>query len=207
MNYTSLDQYNNNDFSFNNTSFFDNKTSTNNISSYKNYPEYDINQTPQRATYPSYKSKCGYTVNIDYAKAALRGSFSDDYIRNSELISMYFSNENVERIQSKIKKEISVRTKGKYVVDVDQDIEDLLIVMGHIMIEDGQFLLTKIVKQVKLLNQKVVDYVVPDMINEISQNYGYQQDINKPLQPIMRPMNVNNAGRKTLPSITTVWTH
>lgn len=207
MNYSSLDQYNNNDFSFSNTSFFDKKTSTNNISSYKNYPEFDINQTPKRVSNNTYKPKCGYTINMNYAKAALRGSFSDDYMQNSELISMYFSDENIARIQSKIKKEIYARTNKKYVVDVDQDIEDLLIIMGHIMIEHCQFLLTKIVKQVKILNQAVVDYVVPDMINEISQNYGYQQDINKPLQPMMRPMNVNNAGRKTLPSITTVWTH
>jgi hypothetical protein len=207
MNYSSLDQYNHNDFSFDNTSFFDKKTSTNNISSYKNHPEFDVTQTTRVKTQKQKKSKSGHMKNLDYAKAALRGSFSDDFIQDNELISMYFSNENVNRIQSKIKKEISDRTNGKYAVDVDQNIEDLLVVMGHIMIEDGQFLLAKIVKQVKSLNKKVVDYVVPDMINEISQNYGYQQEINKPLQPMMRPMNVNNAGRKTLPSMTTMWTH
>ena len=207
MNYSSIDQYNYNDFSFNNTSFFDKKTLTNNISSYKNYPEYDINQVPQKIKQSTYKSKCGDTVNMDYAKSALGGSFSEENIRNSELLSTFFSNNNIERIQTKIKKEINDRTNGKYVVDVDQDVEDLLIIMGHIITQHGQFLPTKIVKQVKTLNNKVVDYVTPDMINEISQNYGYQQDINKPLQPMMRPMNVNNAGRKTLPSITTIWSN
>jgi len=205
MNHSPLNQYNHNNFSFDNVSFFDKNVS--NKSTHVEHPEFNMTQSvPVKKQRPK-KSKCGYTINLDYAKAGLRGSFSDDYMRDDELIGMYFSNENVNRIQLQIKNEITLRTKGKYAVDVDQDIEDILIVMGHIMIEDGQFLLTKIVKQVKILNKRVVDFVVPDMISEITQNYGYQQEINKPLQQMMRPMNVNSAGRKTLPSVTSMWTH
>ena len=43
------------------------------------------------------------------------------------------------------------------------------------------------------------------MITEIKQFYGYLKEINEPLKPIDRPINVNNAGRKTLPSLTSVW--
>ena len=43
------------------------------------------------------------------------------------------------------------------------------------------------------------------MITEIKQTYGYIKEINEPIKPIPRPMNVNNAGRKTLPSITTTY--
>ena len=35
-------------------------------------------------------------------------------------------------------------------------------------------------------------------------NYGYIMDINKPITPIARPMNFNHAGRKSLPSVTTI---
>jgi hypothetical protein len=46
---------------------------------------------------------------------------------------------------------------------------------------------------------------MPDIMTNVKQAYGYLQDISQPLKPIVRPLNVSNAGRKTLPSMTTVW--
>ncbi len=111
----------------------------------------------------------------------------------------------MSRIQKKIKEEVYKRTNGQYTLDEDQDESDLMIVMRAIYLDKCKNLNEQPIRQVKLLNQQTVDYIVPDMITNIKQYFGYVKDINKPLTPMMRPMNVNNAGRKLLPSITTLW--
>ena len=73
--------------------------------------------------------------------------------------------------------------------------------MRAVFIEHSRFLPNKIIRQIKELNRLTVEYIVPDMITEIKQTYGYIKEINEPLKPLPRPMNVNNAGRKTLPSL------
>lgn len=140
------------------------------------------------------------TVNYDRARQATQGFFE-----KNEITVIFFSDENIKRIQKKIKEEIYKKTKGQYVLDEDQDESDLTIAMRAIYLDKCKNLPGQTIRQVKLLNDQVVDYVVPDMISNIKQYFGYVKDINKPLVPMMRPMNVNNAGRRQLPSITTLW--
>ena len=123
----------------------------------------------------------------------------------SDLSKLFFSDTNIKRVQKMIKKEIYTRTKGHFRIDVDQELRDLLVEMRAIYMEHARFLPTEIVRQVKKLNQQVIEQIVPGMMTEIKQEYGYLKEINKPLSPIARPMNVKNAGRRTLPSITTTW--
>ena len=123
--------------------------------------------------------------------------------------SLFFSEENIARIQRMIKKDILKKTRGKYKLDEDQDESDLLVAMRAVLFdanEGARYLPFKIKRQVKRLNNNVVEYVVPDMIAAVKQQYGYLKEINQPLQPMMRPMNVNNAGRKTLPSLFNIYT-
>tara|TARA_S200000501_G_C20643372_1_gene664203 strand:+ start:307 stop:846 length:540 start_codon:yes stop_codon:yes gene_type:complete len=133
-------------------------------------------------------------------KRILRGINTD-----SDLSQLFFSNRNLDRIQKKLKNEIYNRTRGKYLLTVDQDKTKLIIVMRSIFLQKSVNNSKNIVRQTKKLNQYVVDDLVPDMITNIKSYYGYLDDINGPLEPIMRPVNVNNAGHKTLPSITTTF--
>lgn len=129
-----------------------------------------------------------------------------DIFVNDPVGRIFFSSDNVRRIQKQIKQSVYEKTNQKYKLEEDQDPSDLLIAMRAMYLEQGKYQKTSPVRQVKQLNQRVVDFVVPDMITEIKQYYGYLKDINEPLKPIDRPMNVCNAGRRTLPSITTTWT-
>lgn len=141
-----------------------------------------------------------------YARTAVKGYFRcDKQTEQNDLANTFFSTDNMQRIQKKIKQEIAKRTNGQFKVEVDQDENTLLLAMRNIFLEESRFLPTKIIHQVKELNQKVVDSIVPDMITEIKQYYGYLRDVNEPLRPMNRPLNVSNAGRRTLPSITTTW--
>ena len=139
----------------------------------------------------------------DYSKMADRSLHG---IRSeSELSKLFFSDTNFKRLQNKIKKEIFIRTRGKFKLDADQDPQDLFHSMRAIYIEYAKFLPNATVRQVKKLNQKVLDEIVPSMIGTMQQHYGYLEEINRPLRPIPRPQNVNQAGRRVLPSITTTF--
>jgi hypothetical protein len=133
------------------------------------------------------------------AKTALKGIQC-----GSELSKLFFSDTNIKRIQKMLRKEIYNRTSGEFKLEVDQEQRDILIAMRAIYLEHNRFLPGQIVRQVKRLNKKVIDESIPGMLTEIRQEYGYLKEINKPLTPIARPMNVNNAGRLALPSVTTV---
>ena len=90
-------------------------------------------------------------------------------------------------------------------MDDDQDEQDLLIAMTAIFKTHARHLPNNPNRQIKRLNTQVVDYIMPDMITGIRQHYAYLKEINEPIKPMMRPMNVSNAGRKSLPSISTSW--
>jgi len=123
----------------------------------------------------------------------------------SELSKLFFSDENMRRLQKMIKNEVYIRTNGQFRLDVDQDQLKLLIAMRAVYMENARFLPEQIVRQVKRLNMKVINEIIPGMLTELRQEHGYLKEINKPLDPIARPVNVNNAGRRMLPPLSSVW--
>ena len=173
----------------------------------------DINKSYQDKTnsfngsaYPFYDEDRNINKKLDNddndnAITATKGIFDEENL--DPVTKLFFSNDNVKRIQRHIKEEISRRTHGKYKLSEDQDASDLLVSMRSVLFDannGAKYLPFKIVKQVKKLNRAVVQYVVPDMVENIKQYYGYISDIEKPLTPMLRPMNVSSAGRKLLSS-------
>lgn len=136
----------------------------------------------------------------------MKNIFGRDDYSQEPVGELFFSENNVKRIQKLIKEEVYNQSRHKFILEEDQDPSDLLIAMRAVYQMNGKYLTTKIVHQVKELNRKLISYIVPDMMTEMKQYYGYIKDINEPLKPIDRPMNVSNAGRRTLPSVTSMWT-
>lgn len=118
---------------------------------------------------------------------------------------MFFSKYNINLLQKKIKQNIYLISYGKFIIEENQDDTDLLIVMRAIYLQEGRFLPNHIKYQVDKLNLKVINYIVPDMITNIKQDIGYQKEINQPLNMLDRPLHDNIKGRKTLPSVTSIW--
>lgn len=123
-------------------------------------------------------------------------------MEQSPLASLYYSQENIDRIQKQIRREIYKRTNGKFKVFKDSDSLDMQVVMDTIFDDHGKYLPNQIVRQVKALNKHTVDLIVPNAITQIDQTSKYLKQLDKPIQPMDRPLNVNNGGRKTLPSFT-----
>lgn len=148
--------------------------------------------------------------NVDKGKSYYCGGNASMAIRGmqheiSPVSELYFSYENMQRIQKKIKKEIKRQSGGKYKLDVDQDESDLLLAMRAVYADNAKHLPNQTVRQVKELNSQTIDYIVPDMLSNLKQNSAYIKRLDQPIQTIDRPINVNNGGRKTLPSYTSVW--
>jgi hypothetical protein len=118
----------------------------------------------------------------------------------------FFHQRNIRKLQKMIRNEVSIQTNNRFKLEEDQDESDLLVAMRAVYMEYGKYIKKNVAEQIKVLNDKLIEYIMPQLITEIKQYYGYLKDINEPLKPIDRPMNVSNAGRRTLPSVTTTWT-
>jgi len=141
------------------------------------------------------------TYDYDSTNKTAIGSY---FLKDDASIA-FFSKENMERLQKLIKEAVLLESHGKFKLEEDQDNDDLLIVMSAIYLQFSNNGLVEIDKQVTDLNKMVIDSITPGIITEVKQYFGYLRDINTPITPMKRPENVSNAGRKTLPSITTTW--
>lgn len=176
--------------------------SNNNFQSAYNTNDYVFNTDQRYRTTPeTYKIDNSILAMKNITTKGAPGDVNPE--TEDELSKMFYAQENMRRIQKKIRQTVFERTKGQFRLDVDQDDQDLLVTMRAVFLEHARFLPFRIVHQVKDLNKRVVEYIVPEMITEIKQYYGYIKEISEPLKPIPRPVNVNNAGRKTLPALTT----
>ena len=145
--------------------------------------------------FPNESLSSPYDVPEDYyTEIALR----QWRMRPSKLADEYFSVTNIKRIQKKLKREIYNRSYGKFRMQEDQNVLDLLQVMIIVYMQYGKDLPTSIVRQVKVLNEQTIQYIAPDMMVNLKQYYGYLDDIKNPISPLPQPINVNRAGRTQL---------
>jgi len=137
-----------------------------------------------------------YNVPEDYyMNIALR----EDNTRATKVSLEYFSVSNIKRLQQMIKTEVYEKTKHKFKLEEDQNVLDLIQAMKYIYKEYGKYMPNSIIRQVKKLNTYTIKFIVPNIIENLKQYYGYLKDINNPIQPIEMPTNVNRAGRLQLP--------
>ena len=162
-------------------------------------PNKDVYRGSQNINF-SLESREEYGLNntTNMAKDVLKGILEDN-----EVSRLFFSQENIQRIQKKIKIAVYERSQGKFKLEEDQDESDLIVVMRAVYFDNCKNLGEHLVRQVKFLNDKTVEYILPDLITNIKQYYGYIKEISQPITPMIRPMNTNIS--RSLPSYTTLW--
>jgi hypothetical protein len=192
MNYSFINKYTNNDFTFKGNLIFNYHNDENkDIKNYNKYTDIDNVDSNERNNWATENS---------IQKSLLKSIYTP-----TPLGEIFFSPDNIKRLQNKIKKSIFIESKGKYKLQVDQNESDLLVVMRAVYIQDSYNSPYRIIHQVKELNEKVINRILPDMISNIKQNEEYLNIIDKPIDPIPLPVNVSRAGRLSLPSVTTIW--
>lgn len=112
---------------------------------------------------------------------------------------IFFSVENVNMIQNKIKQ--IIYKLSNVILTEDQDINSLLIVMRDVYLREGRFLRYKINQQVEDLNIKLLNRLIPDILSGVKQQLGYLKYINSPIEPMDRPINDSIKGSKTTKEI------
>lgn len=184
---------------------FDSSTSDNVITSTKSYGEapfanynvYDFTTFNDDASFTLTEDLGNVSNNCSgNATQALHGT----RVENTPLSVVYFSDKNVQIIQNHIKDQVRKLTKNKVSIDVDQNPDDLLIAMRAVFLQNARFLPYDLKGQIIELNRKTIKYIIPDIMSSIKQQYYYVKHITTPIVPIDLPINVNTAGRKTLPS-------
>lgn len=116
---------------------------------------------------------------------------------------IFFSKQNVDKIQQMIKELIKEYLNVE--LTQDQNVQSLLMVMRNIYLQDGRFLNYEIQKQVNDLNLKLLNTILPDIITSVKQQLEYLNYIEKPMDPINRPLNDSVKGSKKSRPISNLW--
>lgn len=116
-------------------------------------------------------------------------------IGGNQLNDLYFSSENIAAIQHGIR--YTVFKKSDRVID-DQDERELLVIMRSIYLQYGKNLPDGILSQVKDLNRRVLDAVIPQIITEMNQYQTYLRDASGLPVPLDRGESTSSKGTKFL---------
>lgn len=100
-------------------------------------------------------------------------------MENSLLSITFFSHSNIENIQSELKSRVYELTDRQYKID-SQDTDQLKIIMRSVFLQYSLYNNDNIEGQIKDLNEKVLDYAVPQVHNELISYLKYKKDISSP---------------------------
>ena len=98
-------------------------------------------------------------------------------------------------LQDAIRYNVYQKSCGKHVID-QQSENDLKIVMRSIYLDYAQHKPYNTLDQIKELNQRVIDYCVPRIMQEISMYMYYKNDISKLPDPMERGQFISAKGQK-----------
>lgn len=149
-------------------------------------------------------------VGNEYASAAYKltpqteGIFGDSvrrdmigHIHKSTLLNeVFFSADNIAKLQQDIQEQVFLMSGNKYRVD-KQDEQQLKIIMRsyYLMYAENNDL--KVAEELASLNKRVVGYAAAKVYSEVDFYQFYIQDIEEFAPPIANPMNVGVRGTRT----------
>ena len=129
-----------------------------------------------------------------FAKEALRGEIETDAVSD-----VFFSKTNIQALQDGIRYKVYIESADRQLIIDRQSDTDLLLIMKGIYLEHSKFLRdADVVRQVRRLNEKVLAYVVPRIMMELSMYIKYRQDVSSMPTPMDRPSNMSTKGDRQL---------
>lgn len=125
-----------------------------------------------------------------YKETAIDHSISENNVN-----TLFFSQQNVDILQQGIR--YSVYKKTNRTID-NQNERELRVIMRSIYLQYSRNLPTNILEQVKELNSRVLDGVIPKIVIEMNQYSTYLRDASSLPIPIDRGESTSSAGTKFL---------
>ena len=140
------------------------------------------------------------TVELEKQMIKNQIKISECNINDLELV--YFSNENIDLINKQLILAVYKNSNKTYKINEQSPIA-LTIVMRYIFIEFSKNLLYDIKIQIKELNCRVINELVPKILTEVSQRINYLNEISMPRKVLPYPVNVHKT--KNLKSISSIF--
>lgn len=143
--------------------------------------------------------------NTKYFENLTNTIYTDNYNNTYENVAVmkeaYFSLENIDIIQIMIIKNIFYKSKETLKINKIKH-ESIIQIMHNIWINTCRYLPYNLKDQIKDLNNKVCNYIVPLLLNEYTfyKNYLRDSDVNSQ-QLLERPNKIVNSRKETLSSI------
>lgn len=135
------------------------------------------------------------SVERNFQTDMLRGNWEKTSVSEG-----FFSAENVELLQNRIRKAVFDRSQPKgYVID-KQSVEELKIIMRAIFLQYARNLPKDIPEQIEDLNTKVIDWSVPHILSAVDHYHFYINDISHLPVPMAHMQHLSRAGTKSLPA-------
>jgi len=126
-------------------------------------------------------------------------SFSAEAVTNvhtrNDISNVFFSPQNIEALQTGIRYYVWKKSCGKFNID-KQNEDELKIVMRSIYLEYAEHRPGRIIEQVKALNEKVLEFCVSKILEEIGMYMFYKKDISILPDPLDRGNFVSSKGEK-----------
>ena len=97
------------------------------------------------------------------------------FVEDNPVSCQFFSADNLQILQNAIINQVYCQSDGSYKID-QQDENQLIIIMRSIYLLNSTNNINNIVEQVTILNKNVIDYCVPNIINNILQYIDYMRD-------------------------------
>ena len=141
--------------------------------------------------------------NSTYEKFSKNDTYVTGIYEANILSDIFFSDKNIELIQTKIIK--TINDKYKYKIS-KQSNNELFIIMRAIYMDhstNNYKNKNDIKKEIQRLNILIINHCVNNIINNIKEHVEYIKKIDNPsniiqIDPINRPQNVNKKGDNTL---------
>lgn len=134
------------------------------------------------------------SVAPSFAGDAVRGNLEKNAVSEA-----FFTRENVQRIQTAIRKGVyDASGPRKYEIS-DQSAEELTMIMRAMYLQYSRNSPYNVQGQISELNDMVVKWCVPRILSEVQAYAHYLNDISHLPVPLPQPIHLSSAGTKSLP--------
>jgi hypothetical protein len=116
---------------------------------------------------------------------------------STELSRLFFSETNINALQDGLRYRVFVETNGQYVIGRQSE-QELKIVMRSTFYQHAKNRSSNVVGQVRELNAKVLEWVVPEVLSNIKQHEVFRRDASSLPMPMERAPLITNKGTKSL---------
>ena len=122
-------------------------------------------------------------------------NFQDDMLRGNweptDVTKIYFSKENLDRIQNAIRRQVFERSQPKgYIID-NQSADELKMIMRAMFLAHSQNRPDHVREQIQELNNHVFNYCIPRIYGEAQGYLKYLQDASTLVVPMSNPIHVS----------------